>query len=209
MNIIEFVIGLQSARTSQRNDILHMPVINLNDMAQNQPRSTSSYGSVNDNRQSRIIHNYEQSKSKLLDTSRQLDQQLQNSLYSDNDDQIENNYRSKQIKKYPTPVSADENTSSTSDLDYIDNNNLKNENRASLLNDNARRLLILGTIRPSKTFYKNLSESDVEHLMKYFRRMKTTHRRMTSEEIHEELTTQFVEYKPKICEFSNRHDVKF
>ena len=73
------------------------------------------------------------------------------------------------------------------------------ERRTSLLDDNARRLLVLGTIRPSKTFYRNLPDADAEHLMEYFRRMKQTQQRITSEEINEELATKIVEYKPKMC----------
>ncbi|CAF3473703.1 unnamed protein product [Rotaria sordida] len=193
--------GLQSARTSQRSDILHVPVINLNDIAHNQPRIPSSSTNVNDNRQSRTVNKNERTKPSVVDSTIQSFQYRRNSLNSDNDDQIESEHKSKQIKKYPTPMSAEENTSSPSDFDYgddDDDNNLKRERRPSLLNDNARRLLILGTIRPSKTFYKNLSDADADHLMEYFRRMKTTHQRMTSEEIHQELTTKFVEYKPKI-----------
>ncbi|CAF3114921.1 unnamed protein product, partial [Rotaria sp. Silwood2] len=69
---------------------------------------------------------------------------------------------------------------------------------SSLLNEYARRLFILGTIRPSKTFYKDLPEADVEHLMEYFRRMRKTNRTITSEEINQELQNKFVQYKPKI-----------
>ena len=37
--------------------------------------------------------------------------------------------------------------------------------------------------------------------MEYFRRMKNTHQQISSEEINQELSTKFVEYKPKICKF--------
>ncbi|CAF2468341.1 unnamed protein product [Rotaria sp. Silwood2] len=194
--------GLQSGRTTQRNDLLYVPVINLNNMAQNQPRITSGFTYVNDNRQSRTVNTNERTKPILVDSTIQSYQYRRNSFNSDNDDQIENEHRSKQIKKYPTPISAEENISSSSDVDQYNDNgdddNLKRERRPSLLNENARRLLILGTIRPSKTFYKNLSDADADHLMEYFRRMKNTHQKMTSDEIHQELTTKFVEYKPKI-----------
>ncbi|CAF4574468.1 unnamed protein product [Rotaria sp. Silwood1] len=194
--------GLQSARTSQRSDLLHVPVINLNDMSQNQPRIPSSSSNVNDNRHSRTVNTNERTKPTVVDSTIQSYQYRRNSFNSDNDDQIEHEHKSKQIKKYPTPITAEENTSSPSDFDYADDygidDNSKRERRPSLLNENARRLLILGTIRPSKTFYKNLSDADADHLMEYFRRMKNTHQRMTSDEIHQELTTKFVEYKPKI-----------
>ena len=67
--------------------------------------------------------------------------------------------------------------------------------------ENARRLMTLGTLRPSKTFYRHLPAADVNHLMNYFRRMKTTNQRVTSEEFNQELADKHVEYKPKICEF--------
>ena len=85
-----------------------------------------------------------------------------------------------------------------------DNNNnttFDQKRRSSLLDDNARRLLLLGTIRPSKTFYKNLPEADVDHLMNYFRRMKTSNQTVSSEELNEELATTNAEYKSKICKF--------
>ncbi|CAF1354463.1 unnamed protein product, partial [Didymodactylos carnosus] len=71
------------------------------------------------------------------------------------------------------------------------------ERRSSLLNDNARRLLILGTIRPSRTFYNHLPEEDIQHLMDYFKRMRNRTRR-TSEEINNDLKQNYIEYKPKI-----------
>ncbi|CAF5181458.1 unnamed protein product, partial [Rotaria magnacalcarata] len=97
--------------------------------------------------------------------------------------QLETESKYKQIKAYSTQVTlADENnSSSTSDLEYQNNNDEENTNieqRNSLLNEYARRLLILGTIRPSKTFYKDLSEDDVEHLMEYFRRMRKSNRKL-------------------------------
>ena len=149
-----------------------MPVININSMAQNEPR-----------------------------TSTQASQYRRSSLI--NDDQIETQYKLTQMKKYPSPISPtdENNNSSLSDLEYANDNeeNTNRESRPSLLNDSARRLLILGTIRPSRTFYKDLPESDVEHLMEYFRRMRNANRKMTSEEINQELKSKFTEYKPKIC----------
>jgi hypothetical protein len=174
-----------------------MPVINLNNMAQNEPRTTSSVVSVDDNRQTRTVNTYGQTKSTLINPSVQSYQYRRNSFNSDNDDQIETEHKLKHMKKYSTP--ADDNASSASDLDNNGDENLSPEQSSSLLNENARRLLILGTIRPSKTFYKNLPDADVKHLMEYFRRMKLTQQRMSPEEIHEELANKFVEYKPKIC----------
>ncbi len=114
-------------------------------------------------------------------------------------------YKFNQSKINPTPVGND---SSLSDLENLNNDedddkNPNNERRKSLLNEYARRLLILGTIRPSKTFYKDLPESDVEYLMEYFRRMRITNRKLTSEEINQELKTKFIEYTPKICKLIN------
>ena len=76
--------------------------------------------------------------------------------------------------------SYDHHNSSSSDLEHNhdDEEHPSGERRPSLLNENARRLLILGTIRPSKTFYKDLPEADVEYLMEYFRRMKITNQKM-------------------------------
>jgi len=175
-------------------------------MNQNEPRTKSNVTNVNDNRQTRTGNTYGQTKSTIVDSSIQSYQDRRYSFNSDNDDLIEHEHRSKQMKKYSTPSNVEENTSSTSDLDNMnddddDEENLKSEQNSSVLNENARRLLVLGTIRPSKTFYKNLPEADVEHLMEYFRRMKNTHQRKTSEEINQELATKFVEYKPKICKF--------
>ncbi|CAF1061835.1 unnamed protein product [Rotaria sordida] len=114
-----------------------------------------------------------------------------------NDDNgIENEHKSKQLKSYPTPTTPDDENNALSSDDNEEN--FPKERRSSLLNDNARRLLILGTIRPSRTFYKDLPEDDVEHLMEYFRRMRKTHRTITSEEINQELQNKFIEYKPKI-----------
>jgi hypothetical protein len=73
------------------------------------------------------------------------------------------------------------------------------ERRASLLDESTRRLLVLGTIRPSKTFYKDLSDGDIEHLMEYFHRIRVNNRTMTSDQINHELASRLTEYKPKIC----------
>lgn len=101
----------------------------------------------------------------------------------------------------PTPV---EPNSSISDLENFNDEEEENKNeeqRSSLLNDNARRLLVLGTIRPSKSFYKDLPASDIEHLMEYFQRMRHSNRKISSEEINQELKTKSVEYKPKMCKY--------
>ena len=119
-------------------------------------------------------------------TSIQSSQYLLNSL--NNDNQI------LQIDKYPTSIIVDNNDSSLSDIE-----NINRERRSSLLNENTRRLLVLGTIRPSKTFYKDLPKDDADHLMEYFHRMRNTNQKMTSEEINQEFETKFTEYKPKIC----------
>jgi hypothetical protein len=199
--------GLQSERASQRTDVLHMPVINLNNAGKSGARSLSNVTHVNDHRQTRTVNTYGRTKSTLVDPTTEPYRYRGYSLTSNNDDQIEYEQKLKQIKKDPSAISAGENSSSASDLDntYDDEygDNLKIERRPSLLNDGARRLLMLGTIRPSKTFYKNLPQADADHLMEYFRRMKTTNQRVTSEEINEELATKIVEYKPKICKFGN------
>ncbi|CAF0998451.1 unnamed protein product [Adineta ricciae] len=86
-----------------------------------------------------------------------------------------------------------------------DSENLNRERRPSLLNENTRRLLVLDTIRPSKTFNSDLPEADVDELMKYFRRMKNT--KMTAEAFNQEYQTQFKEYKLKIF-FDSSHVTK-
>ncbi|CAF1215086.1 unnamed protein product [Adineta steineri] len=128
---------------SKRYNLLHMPVINLYSMTQNE-QQISSQSSV------------------------------QSSINNDN-----------QIENFSTTIN---------DTHLED---INRERRPSLLNENTRRLLLLGTIRPSKTFYKDLPEVDVEQLMEYFRRMRNTNIKMTSEEISQELKTQFTEYKSK------------
>jgi hypothetical protein len=171
-----------------------MPVINLHQTNQKSP---------NDNRQIRTNNTYGRTKSSLFDSSVQSFPPHRNSANSDNDELIENEYKLNQIRKYTTPRSARENSLSASDADNTndddDDENLKHEPQLGLLNDSARRLLVLGTIRPSRSFYRNLPEADVNHLMEYFRRMKHSQRRMTSEEINAELATKYVEYKPKMC----------
>ncbi|CAF2927069.1 unnamed protein product [Rotaria sp. Silwood2] len=167
----KIIDGPTSSRPTQRSDSLRMPTIYLNHMGDNQSK-----------------------------TPTQSSQFRRCSLNDDN--YIENYNKSKQIKNNSTPITADnENNSSLSDLEYSNNNNeenLNSEQGSSLLNEYARRLFILGTIRPSKTFYKDLPEADVEHLMEYFRRMRKTNRTITSEEINQELQNKFVQYKPKI-----------
>jgi hypothetical protein len=117
-------------------------------------------------------------------------QNRRNSFNNDND--IETEYK---LKSY------DHHNSSASDLEHNhdDEEHPSGERRPSLLNESSRRLLILGTIRPSRSFYKDLPESDVEYLMEYFRRMKITNKKVSSEEINQELKTKLTEYKPKIC----------
>ena len=117
-----------------------------------------------------------------------------NSFNNDND--IETEYK---LKQYST--SYDHHNSSASDLEHNhdDEEHPSGERRPSLLNESSRRLLILGTIRPSRSFYKDLPESDAEYLMEYFRRMKVTNKKVSSDEINQELKTKLTEYKPKIC----------
>ena len=173
-----------------------MPVINIHQTNQKAP---------SDNRQARINNTYGRTKSSLVDSSAQSFTPHRNSIHSDRDELNETVNQLNQLKKYTTPRSDAENSASPSDLDNTnvvdddDYENLKQDSQTGLLNDNARRLLVLGTIRPSRTFYKNLPEADVDHLMEYFRRMKHTQQRLTSEEINAELATKYVEYKPKIC----------
>ena len=205
-------IDSQTARTSQRNDVLRMPVINLNQTNQNEIRTKSNIYNVNDQRRNQTNNSYGRTKSALVDSSTQSFQYPRNSLTSDNDDQIEHEHRSKQTKTDTTPRNAGEYNSSPSELDNTNDEGDENENessqrkrRPSLLNDNTRRLLVLGTIRPSKTFYKNLPQADVDHLMDYFRRMKNTQQRINSEDINQELANKYVEYKPKICKLFDRN----
>ena len=216
-------LGFPSARASQRQDLLHMPIININDMTRSEHRTpTGTVISAHDYpptvRQTRTAPAYERTKSTFVDSSRESLGIRRNSFSSDHDGSVERGHRLKQMRKYPTPTGTEENNTSVSDVENMHVNNTEDdlhrepevndppetrERRASLLNENARRLMTLGTIRPSKTFYKNLPEADVNHLMKYFRRMKTTSQRVTSEEINQELANKHVEYKPKICELWN------
>ncbi|CAF1078610.1 unnamed protein product [Adineta ricciae] len=181
-------------RASQRADVLHMPVIYLNNASKNEPRSNN-----NDNRSNRAVNSYGRTKSSFIDPASEPYRFRGYSLNSENDEQLEYLRRLNQARQYPI---SGEKTSSASDLDNVnedeDDENVNYERRTSLLDDNARRLLVLGTIRPSKTFYKNLPDADAEHLMEYFRRMKQTQQRISSEEINEELATKIVEYKPKM-----------
>lgn len=128
-------------------------------------------------------------------------QHCRSSLYDDR--QFETEYKLKQLKTNPTPVHQNSSLSDLENLNDDEEENGNSELRSSFLNEGARRLLVLGTIRPSKTFYKDLPESDVQHLMEYFQRMRNTNRKMTSEEINQELKTKFIEYKPKICMLIN------
>jgi len=96
-----------------------------------------------------------------------------------------------------TPVSG--NDSSYSDKELTGRGGQDRQRRPSLLDESSRRLLVLATIRPSKTFYRDLPEADVDHLMAYFRKMRNTNRRLTSEEINQDLKATIIEYKPKMC----------
>lgn len=125
------------------------------------------------------------------------------SLRDDTAETVKTEYKLSEMKRYTTPRQSDGENSSLSDLEYVqnvENNDEKDDQRTSRLNETARRLLVLGTIRPSRTFYKDLPEGDVEYLMEYFRRMREKQRTMTSDEINAELTKKYVEYKPKVCE---------
>lgn len=182
-----------------------MPVVNLNQTAPNEIRPKSNVTYAND----RSNTSQGRTKSALVDSSAQ-SAQYNRTMLSDNDEQYDYEQKLKQAKVYPTPRTTAEFNSSASDLengnDEAEENERENENRehqASSLNDNTRRLLVLGTIRPSKTFYKNLSDNDVNHLMDYFRRMKNTQQKVTSEDINQELATKYREYKPKICKFTS------
>ena len=160
-------LAQSSSRSNARSDFLHMPVIDLNQMAPHEPRSIMKHS---DRRRSSV-----------------------------NEEGTE--HRPHPTKRNSSPVNSDEQRSSDSDGDD-DAEARERQRRTSLLTDNTRRLLVLGSIRPSRTFYKDLPEGDVEYLMEYFRRMRQHNRKMTSEEINQELTTKLGEYKPKICESS-------
>jgi hypothetical protein len=160
--------GFLAARTSQRNDLLHVPVVNLNTTANNSFRST--------------VGSSQYRRSSFYDDE------------DDNDDEIEMEY---QLKSNSKTIG---NNSLLSDLENL-NNDEENPNhvQSSSLNETARRLLVLGTIRPSKSFYKDLSEADIEYLMDYFRRMRNTNRKISSDEMNQELKAKLIEYKPKMC----------
>lgn len=192
-----------------------MPVIYLNNASKNEPRSYYHPTSNQDGRSNRTVDPYARTKSSFVDLDSQPYRYRGFSLNSENEEQLEYLRRLNQKKQYPLPG---EKTSSTSDLENANdedehdegtNTNARGERRPSMLDDNARRLLMLGTIRPSKTFYRNLPDADADHLMEYFRRMKHTNHRATSEEINEEMATKIVEYKPKMCECHHRFATLF
>lgn len=114
----------------------------------------------------------------------------------------------KSVETRPNPTSRlsdDEETCLCEGENENDNDDEEeNGQRTGQLSEAARRLLVLGTIRPSRTFYKDLPESDVEYLMEYFRRMRNNQRSLTSDEINAELTRKYVEYKPKVCKLKLR-----
>lgn len=159
---MNFVKGTTVSRASQRNDVLHIPVINLNTKMNIKPKTPGEY------RRDSLNVDYP----------------------------IEREYL--KINHHNSSISDVENLSDNNE-EVEDNSNV--ERRSSILNNSARRLLVLGTIRPSKTFYRDLPASDVQYLMEYFQRMRNTNRKISSDEINRELTTKSTEYKPKMCKF--------
>ena len=209
-----FPPGLPSARSSQRPDLLHMPVININELTRNDVRTTLSFTNFNDQSQQqqqqqqisrpvRPVQTNERTKSIFVESSKESLVHHRQSFSSDHDEQNDNDedeIQAKAIRKYPTPAHTEENNTSISDVENLPvEENVDQEVSTKKLDENARRLLMLGTIRPSRTFYRNLPEADVDHLMTYFRRMKQTNQKVNSEEINQELAAKHVEYKPKIC----------
>ena len=211
---ITSIPGFPSARPSQRQDLLHMPVININDLTRHEVRTTSSFTSINDQQQQQQIfrpgrptQTNERTKSTFVDSSKESLPRHRYSFSSEHDEPIDDEeYQPKPIRPNPTPAQTEEPNTSISDVEHLpanENGDQEELNQPdgspSALDDNARRLLLLGTIRPSRTFYRNLPESEVNHLMTYFRRMKQANQKVTSEEINQELAAKHVEYKPKIC----------
>lgn len=169
--------------------------------------ATNSLIGFSDNSQSRLIVSRPtkcdaNNKGLLNDSSVDSFGQRRSSTDSEQDEQCLSDYRLKEIKRHPTLISEDEQVSPTSDFENVkaeEHSETADGKHSPVLNENARRLMMLGTIRPSKTFYKNLPDADINHLMTYFRRMKATNQRPPTEEINRELSEQHVEYKPKIC----------
>lgn len=200
-----------------------MPVININDLTRNDVRTTSVFFNNNDQQESqpfqtpqqqqqflrttRPTQTNERAKSTALDSSRESLPHHRNSFSSDHDENGDFEHQTRaSIRKYPTPAASEVNNTSVSDVEHLPaeetvdkDESIRQDGQTGQLDENARRLLLLGTIRPSKTFYRNLPEADVNHLMNYFRRMKQTQQKVTSEEINKELAAKHVEYQPKIC----------
>ena len=109
------------------------------------------------------------------------------------------NYRLNEFRMDTTPAGQN-----SSESDHDEEENINPDQRPSVLNESARRLLVLGTIRPSRTFYRDLPAADIEHLMEYFQKMRNSNRKITSEEINQELSNKSVEYKPKMCKLNSR-----
>ncbi|UJR13486.1 hypothetical protein I4U23_000500 [Adineta vaga] len=110
-----------------------------------------------------------------------------------------------EMKDYSSSMLTVDESDKLLDQSIISNGEtISRERRLSFLNENTRRLFRLGTIRPSKTFYKDLPEADVDELMEYFRRIRHKNQQMTSEEFNQEYQTQFKGYKPKIFFDSTR-----
>ena len=216
--------GLSTTRTSQRSDLLHMPIINLNEMSRNGVRRLANLAATKVNQQNvrptQLAFADERSKSTWTNEPLLSRAYRRNSLSSIPDETFRRAYQTTTQAAFSTTANDRQNNSFMSDMDHEiddcnddDNKNddeddddgnkrtVDQKRRSSLLDDSARRLLRLGTIRPSKTFYKNLPEADVDHLMNYFRRLKSSNQAVSSEELNDELATTNVGYKPKICEF--------
>ena len=192
-----------------------MPVININEMTLSSNRTApSGFVASIDHPPSKIIvstaSTNDPTKGIFFDASRDSFAYRRASIDSEYEDHPNSQYRLRSLKEVSPPASTEENPSVYSDTENsrtvpdeqrVDDDD-QSDQQSALLNENARRLMVLGTIRPSKTFYKNLPQADINHLMDYFRRMKTTNQRVTSEELNQELATQHIEYKPKICKLS-------
>jgi hypothetical protein len=183
-----------------------MSIININDMSKSEHRTMPNRIASPSHQQAAVrltrpVQSCETNKTILTNCVQDSSSNEPNRYTSDRHESVEHNHGTKLTRKYSSSSCSDnDNDSAKSEHDHrIAQSNDDEHERSSSLNDHARRLLLLGTIRPSKTFYKHMSDADAGHLMDYFRQMKANNQRVTSDEINEELGKQTVEYKSKIC----------
>ncbi|CAF0801297.1 unnamed protein product [Didymodactylos carnosus] len=196
--------GTNSARV-QKSDLLHLPVVNLHldENLNSNNEFIRSAQTVTDGRKNTMDLTVSNSNwQKNSGYPQQHTSSPPFDLFDNEPDSMEHHKSrrlSVSIPQNSKPTTRTTTTTSGNDSSDTDRDEKieQRERRSSLLNENARRLLILGTIRPSKTFYNHFPDEDIEHLMDYFKRIRNKTTR-TSDEINSDLKQTYVEYKPKI-----------